>query len=98
VSGPKLVSEIDWIENVWPKELMERQKDLDRIMPERDDGFSTYPKVQRYCLISVAGCFTEFHIGLLYTNLYLSKFKPNFKDFGGTSVWYHILKGEKVKH
>ena len=29
--------------------------------------------------MSVAGCYTDFHI-----------------DFGGTSVWYHILKGQKV--
>lgn len=33
----------------------------------------------RYCLMSVEGCFTDFHI-----------------DFGGTSVWYHLLYGEKV--
>jgi len=33
----------------------------------------------RYCLMSVAGCYTDFHL-----------------DFGGTSVWYHVLKGEKV--
>ena len=35
--------------------------------------------LRRYCLMSVAGCYTDFHI-----------------DFGGTSVWYHILHGEKV--
>ena len=29
--------------------------------------------------MSVAGCYTNFHL-----------------DFGGTSVWYNILKGEKV--
>ena len=29
--------------------------------------------------MSVAGCYTDFHI-----------------DLGGTSVWYHILKGRKV--
>jgi len=39
-----------------------------------------YPKVQKYCLMSVKGCYTDFHV-----------------DFGGTSVWYHILKGAKVK-
>lgn len=38
-----------------------------------------YPKVQKYCLMSVKGCYTDFHI-----------------DFGGTSVWYHIIKGKKV--
>ena len=32
----------------------------------------------RYCLMSVAGCYIDFHI-----------------DFGGTSVWYHVLRGEK---
>ncbi len=30
--------------------------------------------------MSVAGCYTDFHI-----------------DMGGTSVWYHILKGSKVR-
>lgn len=34
----------------------------------------------RYCLMSVEGCYTDFHI-----------------DFGGTSVWYHILRGSKVQ-
>jgi len=38
-----------------------------------------YPKVQKYCLMSVKGCYTDFHI-----------------DLGGTSVWYHVLKGEKI--
>ncbi|KAG9468653.1 hypothetical protein GDO78_022253 [Eleutherodactylus coqui] len=32
-----------------------------------------------YCLMSVRGCYTDFHV-----------------DFGGTSVWYHILRGSKV--
>jgi len=34
---------------------------------------------RRYCLMSIAGCYTDFHI-----------------DMGGTSVWYHVLKGQKV--
>lgn len=34
--------------------------------------------VQFYCLMSVADCYTDFHI-----------------DFGGSSVYYHILKGKK---
>lgn len=38
-----------------------------------------YPKVQYYCLMSVEGSYTDFHI-----------------DFGGTSVWYHVLWGKKV--
>eukprot|EP00871_Galdieria_phlegrea_P005579 jgi/Galph1/6021/GphlegSOOS_G4690.1 len=39
----------------------------------------TYPKVQLYCLMSVAGAYTDFHI-----------------DFGGSSVWYHIVSGRKI--
>lgn len=37
------------------------------------------PKVQFYVLMSVADCFTDFHI-----------------DFGGSSVYYHIVKGKKT--
>eukprot|EP01117_Protostelium_nocturnum_P019257 TRINITY_DN8301_c0_g1_i4.p1 TRINITY_DN8301_c0_g1~~TRINITY_DN8301_c0_g1_i4.p1 ORF type:complete len:676 (+),score=187.06 TRINITY_DN8301_c0_g1_i4:3029-5056(+) len=38
-----------------------------------------WPKVQKYCLMSVGGSYTDFHI-----------------DFGGSSVWYHVLKGQKL--
>eukprot|EP00052_Salpingoeca_macrocollata_P030031 m.311837 g.311837 ORF g.311837 m.311837 type:complete len:104 (-) comp23045_c0_seq40:403-714(-) len=37
-----------------------------------------YPKVQKYCLMSVGGCYTDWH------------------DFGGSSVWYPVLRDEKV--
>jgi len=37
-------------------------------------GFISF-QVQKYCLMSVGGCYTDFHI-----------------DFGGSSVWYHILR------
>ncbi|KAI5064597.1 hypothetical protein GOP47_0021267 [Adiantum capillus-veneris] len=43
----------------------------------RTDGHS--PKVQLYALMSVANCYTDFHI-----------------DFGGSSVWYHVLSGRKA--
>ena len=33
------------------------------------------PYVQKYCLMGVKDCYTDFHI-----------------DFGGTSVWYHVLR------
>lgn len=36
------------------------------------------PKIQKYLLMSVKNCFTDFHI-----------------DFGGTSVYYSIVKGRK---
>ena len=59
---------------MWPRALRVMQKDSTNNMEDM-----WYPKVQKYCLMSVAGCYTDFHI-----------------DFGGTSVWYHILKGSKV--
>lgn len=89
---------------MWPRHLKERQRDSTNSITDMQ-----YPKVQkymklpsfpslriqteqsfflrtvfsawlcRYCLMSVEGCYTDFHI-----------------DFGGTSVWYHILRGSKV--
>lgn len=66
---------MDWVDCVWPKHLKESQTESTNVI---DDMM--YPKVQKYCLMSVKGCYTDFHI-----------------DFGGTSVWYHILKGSKVE-
>ncbi|KAL3119455.1 hypothetical protein niasHT_008642 [Heterodera trifolii] len=80
VIAPGFVRRIDWIDTVWPRELLARQKNLLKTSRwARSNDFSTYPKVQKYCLMSVANCFTDFHI-----------------DFGGSSVWYHVLKGEKI--
>jgi len=74
VSAPRVVRQIDWVDNVWPRHLKEDQDESTNAMSKMK-----YPKVQKYCLMSVAGCYTDFHI-----------------DFGGSSVWYHILKGQKV--
>ena len=55
-----------------------RDMDLqDAVWPEEDKAGA--PKVQFYCLMSVADCYTDFHI-----------------DFGGSSVYYHIVKGKKT--
>ncbi|KAK3535409.1 hypothetical protein QTP70_016777 [Hemibagrus guttatus] len=74
VKRPASVDLIDWVDNMWPRHLKERQRDSTNAITDMQ-----YPKVQKYCLMSVKGCFTDFHI-----------------DFGGTSVWYHILRGRKV--
>ncbi|XP_052006130.1 lysine-specific demethylase 2A-like isoform X2 [Xyrauchen texanus] len=74
VKRPASVDMIDWVDNMWPRHLKERQRDSTNAIIDMK-----YPKVQKYCLMSVEGCFTDFHI-----------------DFGGTSVWYHILRGGKV--
>ncbi|XP_052738822.1 jmjC domain-containing histone demethylation protein 1 isoform X2 [Bicyclus anynana] len=74
VQAPRIVRLIDWVDSVWPRHLKDQQTESTNAL---DDMM--YPKVQKYCLMSVKGCYTDFHI-----------------DFGGTSVWYHILRGAKV--
>ena len=64
IRRPKIVRDLDLQDSVWPEELK---------------AVGDYPKVQFYCLMSVADCYTDFHI-----------------DFGGSSVYYHILKGRKT--
>lgn len=47
VRAPAVIRQIDWIDNIWP-------------------GFrrsiGEYPAIQKYCLMSVAGSWTDFHI------------------------------------
>ncbi|KAG9638120.1 Clavaminate synthase-like protein, partial [Aureobasidium melanogenum] len=51
----------------------------DSVWPDEETLKGNFPKVQFYCLMSVADSFTDFHI-----------------DFGGSSVYYHILRGKKT--
>lgn len=74
VQSPNVVRQVDWVDVVWPRKLKEAQVESTNSLDEM-----MYPKVQKYCLMSVKNCFTDFHV-----------------DFGGTSVWYHILRGSKV--
>ena len=64
IRRPRIVRDLDLQDAVWPADLIAKGE---------------YPKVQFYCLMSVADCYTDFHI-----------------DFGGSSVYYHILKGKKT--
>lgn len=64
IRRPQIVRDLDLQDSVWPGDLLAKGE---------------YPRVQFYCLMSVADCFTDFHI-----------------DFGGSSVFYHILKGKKT--
>lgn len=64
IRRPKVVLDLDLQDSVWPEELK---------------AIGDFPKVQLYCLMSVADCYTDFHI-----------------DFGGSSVFYTILKGRKT--
>lgn len=74
VESPMIVKLLDWVDLVWPKFLKQSQIDSTNTIDKMK-----YPKVQKYCLMSVKGSYTDFHI-----------------DFGGTSVWYHILRGKKI--
>lgn len=60
VQSPSIVRNIDWVDVVWPKQLKEAQVEgtnsLDDMM---------YPKVRKYCLMSVKNCYTDFH-GKIY--------------------------------
>lgn len=77
VDSPTFVRDSDWIDIMWPKDLEVLALLQCCTDPWRQPTGT--PKVQYYCLMSVAGSYTDFHI-----------------DFGGTSVWYHVLRGEKV--
>lgn len=63
VEPPGLARKLDWAQRVWP---------VSKQGPPR-------PSVQKYCLMSAGGSYTDFHV-----------------DFGGTTVWYHVLHGRKV--
>ncbi|KAH7431105.1 hypothetical protein KP509_08G029700 [Ceratopteris richardii] len=54
-------------------------RELDLVSEAWPHNDNRSPKVQLYALMSVANCYTDFHI-----------------DFGGSSVWYHVLSGHKV--
>ncbi|CAH8472759.1 unnamed protein product [Heterobilharzia americana] len=69
VHPPHVVSELSLVTTCWPDDADESSEFFDE----------TAPTVQKYCLLSMQGSYTDFHI-----------------DFGGSSVWYHVLWGEKV--
>nr|XP_023664378.1 lysine-specific demethylase 2B-like isoform X2 [Paramormyrops kingsleyae] len=57
IKRPIVVDMVDWVDNVWPPHLKEKQTEATNIISEMK-----YPKVQKYCLMSVKGCYTDFHI------------------------------------
>ncbi|XP_060709408.1 lysine-specific demethylase 2A-like [Hemiscyllium ocellatum] len=57
VQRPATVDLVDWVDNIWPRHLKERQTESTNAIIEMK-----YPKVRKYCLMSVRGCYTDFHI------------------------------------
>ncbi|VDQ13076.1 unnamed protein product [Trichobilharzia regenti] len=69
VHPPHVVSELSLVTTCWPDDDVDENELSDEVAPT----------VQKYCLLSMEGSYTDFHI-----------------DFGGSSVWYHVMWGEKV--
>jgi lysine-specific demethylase PHF8 len=85
ITPPCIVNDISWISNgIWPSDedantsLNNSIANLTPTTPTMP-SYIVKPEVQKYCLISAANSYTDFHI-----------------DFGGSSVWYHIVKGDKT--
>ncbi|PBK77816.1 Clavaminate synthase-like protein [Armillaria solidipes] len=53
---PRLVRELDWVDNFWPS--------------TRKGKGHTYPKVQLYCLMGVAQAWTDWHIDFAGSSVY----------------------------
>uniref|UniRef100_A0A8C7DLV9 Lysine-specific demethylase 2B n=1 Tax=Oncorhynchus kisutch TaxID=8019 RepID=A0A8C7DLV9_ONCKI len=67
---------VDWVDNMWPLKLKRRQTEATNVISEMK-----YPKVQKYCLMSVKGCYTDFHIDFGGTSVWYHVFK------GGKVFW-----------
>ncbi|KAJ6611783.1 hypothetical protein B0H10DRAFT_2165726 [Mycena sp. CBHHK59/15] len=56
VLPPKLVRDLDWVENFWPS--------------TRKGKGHAYPKVQLYCLMGVASAWTDWHVDFAGSSVY----------------------------
>ncbi|KAJ8473833.1 hypothetical protein ONZ45_g16153 [Pleurotus djamor] len=66
---PRLVRELDWVETFWPN--------------TRKGKGHTYPKVQLYCLMGVAGAWTDWHVDFAGSSVY-------YHILRGSKVFYFI--------
>jgi len=66
VLPPRLVRELDWVEKFWPSTKKGRG--------------NAYPKVQLYCLMGVAGAWTDWHVDFAGSSVY-------YHILHGTKVW-----------
>uniref|UniRef100_A0A8C9KEV2 Lysine-specific demethylase 2B n=1 Tax=Panthera tigris altaica TaxID=74533 RepID=A0A8C9KEV2_PANTA len=76
VKRPTVVDLVDWVDNMWPQHLKEKQTEATNAIAEMK-----YPKVKKYCLMSVKGCFTDFHIDFGGTSVWYHVFR------GGKIFW-----------
>ncbi|PPQ63192.1 hypothetical protein CVT24_005737 [Panaeolus cyanescens] len=66
---PKIVRDLDWVENFWPG--------------TRKGKGHAYPKVQLYCLMGVAGAWTDWHIDFAGSSVY-------YHILHGSKIFYFI--------
>ncbi|XP_030074165.1 lysine-specific demethylase 2B isoform X1 [Microcaecilia unicolor] len=76
VKRPTVIDLVDWVDNMWPQHLKEKQTEATNSISEMK-----YPKVKKYCLMSVKGCFTDFHIDFGGTSVWYHVFR------GGKVFW-----------
>ncbi|KAL6309229.1 JmjC domain-containing histone demethylation protein 1 [Sparassis latifolia] len=69
VLPPRLVREVDWVEKFWPSTKKGRGH--------------VYPKVQLYCLMGVAGAWTDWHVDFAGSSVY-------YHILHGSKVFYFI--------
>ncbi|KAJ3974162.1 jumonji protein [Lentinula raphanica] len=94
---PRIVRELDWVENFWPS--------------TRKGKGHAYPKVQLYCLMGVQGAWTDWHIDFAGSSVYYhimhgSKvfyfIKPTpanlaaYERWSGTEIQYNTWLGDLV--
>ncbi|CAD5110794.1 DgyrCDS159 [Dimorphilus gyrociliatus] len=60
VEAPTAVQQIDWANCVWPIHQRDSQNEENTSIPDRN----RLPKVQKFCAMSVKGCFGDFHIDM----------------------------------
>lgn len=70
IKRPTVIDQVDWVDNMWPSDLKQSQTESTNVISEMK-----YPKVQRYCLMSVKGCYTDFHIDFGGTSVWYHVFK-----------------------
>ncbi|EGT35709.1 hypothetical protein CAEBREN_21031 [Caenorhabditis brenneri] len=70
VKSPEVVRKIDWVGNKWPDALRQRWISFNGRDKKLYNPHHTFPKVQNYCLMSVAQCYTDFHIDFSGTSVW----------------------------
>jgi F-box/leucine-rich repeat protein 10/11 len=71
VKSPNIVRELDWVDCVWPRHFKGSQTKSTNVKY----GGTPYPKVQKFCLMSVKGCYTDFHIDFGGASVWIHIFK-----------------------